>query len=63
MVSNKVKVNDEEVVGSRSRTSVSGTWHLEISSRLISFQSKVKNPGVILDSRHTMRHHISFVCH
>ena len=53
MKSNKLKLNEEKaeamVVGSRSRTSVSGTGHLEIGNSLISFQPNVKDLGVVLD--------------
>ena len=49
--SNKLKLNEEKteamVVGSWSRTSVSGTGHLEIGSSLISFQPNVKDLGVV----------------
>ena len=38
------------VMGSRSRTRVSGIGHLEISSSLISFQPNVKDLGDVLDS-------------
>ena len=51
------------VVGSRLRTTVSGTGHLEIGSSLISFQPNVKDLGVVLDSGLTMCGHISSVCH
>ena len=51
MESNKLKLNEEKmeamVVGSWSRTSASGTGHLEIGSSLISFQPNVKNLGVV----------------
>ena len=66
MKSNKLKLNEVKteamVVGSRSRTSVSGTGHLEIGNSLISFQPNVKDLGVVLDSGLTMCNHISSVC-
>ena len=67
MEKNKLKLNEEKteavVVGSRLRTSVSGTGHLEIGSSLISFQPKATDLGVVLDSGLTMCDHISSVCH
>ena len=46
MENNKLKLNEEKaeamVVGSRSRTSVSGTGNLEFGSSLISFQPSVR---------------------
>ena len=66
MENNKLKLNEEKteamVVVSRSRTSVSGTGHLEIGSSLISFQPNVKDLVVVLDSGLTMCGHISSVC-
>ena len=50
------------VVDSRSRTSVSGTGHLEIGSSLIPFQPNVKDLGGVLDSGLTVCDHISSVC-
>ena len=65
MEKNKLKLNEEKteavVVGSRLRTSVSGTGHLEIGSSLISFQPNVKDLGVVLDSGLTICDHISSV--
>ena len=37
------------LMGSRAHTSVSGTGHLEIGSRVISFQPNVKDFRVVLD--------------
>ena len=66
MENNKLKLNEEKteamVVVSRSRTSVSGTGHLEIGSSLISFQPNVKDLVVVLDSGLTICDHISSVC-
>jgi hypothetical protein len=66
MESNKLKLNDEKteamVVGSRSRTSVLDTGHLAIGGSSISFQPKVRDLGVVLDARLTMKDHISSVC-
>ena len=66
MESNKLKFNDEKteamVGGSRSRTSHSGTGHLEIGSSLISFQPNVNDLGVVLESGLTTCDHISSVC-
>ena len=67
MKSNKLKLNEEKteamVVGSRSRTSVSGSGHLEIGSCLILFQPNVMDLKVVLGSSLTMcDHHISSVC-
>ena len=65
MESNKLKLNEEKteamVVGSRSRTSVSSTGHLEIGSSLISFQPNVKDLRVVPDSGPTMCYHITSV--
>ena len=64
--SNKLKLNEEKteamVVGSRSRTNILGTGHLEIGSSFISFQSSVEDLGVVLNSGLTMCDHISSVC-
>ena len=66
MESDKLKLNEKKteatVVGSRSRTSVSGTRHLELGSSLISFQPNVEDLGVVLDSGLTMCDHISSIC-
>ena len=67
MESKKLKLNEEKteamVVGSRSRTSVSGSGHLEIGSCLILFQPNVMDLKVVLGSSLTMcDHHISSVC-
>ena len=66
MKSDKLRLNEERtktmVAGSRSRTCVSGTGHLEIGSSLISFQPNVKDLGVVLDSSLTLCDHISSVC-
>ena len=66
MESNKLKLNKEKteamVVGSRSRTSVSGPGHLEVGSSLSSFQPNVKDLGVVLDSGLTICDHISSIC-
>ena len=65
MERNKLKLDEEKteamVVGCRSRTSVSGTEHLEIGSSLISFQLNVTDLGVVLGSGLTMSDHISSV--
>ena len=54
MESNKLELKEEKteamVVGSRSRTSVSGTGLIEISSSLVSFQPSVKDLEGVLDS-------------
>ena len=66
MDSNKLKLNDDKtealVVGTRSRTSVCYSEHLDIGGSPIPFQPKVKSLGVVLDSSLTMSHHISSVC-
>ena len=66
MEKNKLKLNEEKteavVVGSRLRTSVSGTGHLEIGSSLISFQPNAKDLGAALNSGLPMCDHISSVC-
>ena len=64
--SNKLKLNDDKtealVVGTRSRTGVCYSEHLNIGGSPIPFQPKVKSLGVVLDSSLTMSHHISSVC-
>ena len=66
MDSNKLKLNDDKtealVVGTRSRTGVCYSEHLNIGGSPIPFQPKVKSMGVVLDSSLTMSHHISSVC-
>ena len=66
MDSNKLKLNSDKtealVVGTRFRTSVSYSEHMEIGGSPIPFQPKVKSLGVVLDSSLTMSHHISSVC-
>ena len=66
MDSNKLKLNSDKtealVVGTRFRTSVCYSEHLEIGGSPIPFQPKVKGLGVVLDSSLTMSHHISSVC-
>ena len=65
MDSNKLILNDDKtealVVGTRSRTGVCYSEHLNIGGSPISFQPKVKSLGVVLDSSLTMSHHISSV--
>ena len=67
MDSNKLKLSNDKtealVVGTRFRTSVCYSEHLEIGGSPIPFQRKVKSLGVVLDSSLTMSHHISSVCH
>ena len=66
MDSNKLKLNDDKtealVVGTRSRTGVCYSEHLNIGGSPIPFQPKVKSLGVVLDSSLTMSYHISSVC-
>ena len=66
MDSNKLKLNDDKtealVVGTRSRTGVCYSKHLNTGDSPIPFQPKVKSLGVVLDSSLTMSHHISSVC-
>ena len=50
------------VFGTRSRTSVCYSEHLNIGGCPIPFQPKVESLGVVLDSSLTMSHHISSVC-
>ena len=66
MDSNKLKLNNDKtealVVGTRFRTSVCYSEHLEIGGSPIPFQPNVKSLWVVLDSSLTMSHHISSVC-
>ena len=66
MESDKLKLNEKKtepmVMGSRSRTSVLSTGHLQIGSGLISFQPNVKDLGFVLDSGLTMCDCISSAC-